>query len=394
MLQAGRPNHRSVEWLLDTARVWRMIGECQQKLEAWQDSSASFTNALALVDSALDLAGLTRESRYSVLMCQQQLHHLLSDTDLAMSEAMGDNDDDTARAVELALSAVRYGAAAEAEAQGVLDAVADDEDDMEVKEALMGAKINQARAYTHLMTLTRNSLVAASAVSSTAAKPPSAGHYRRLARHKLLDAYKSADSFKLHQYQYLAHYNLALLHLADGCPLEALRYYQLLLSELFRACRDDGRSRDVEWRDEDWAREELDVQIAEGQLIRQLVEEVELKGAEAVEWLRVGFGWLNAARLTVKSGKNDSGVPVALEVARRNEVAELFNWMKTELTLRQGSGAAAPYDAGRQAVGARAAGARPVLAETHANAVGNAAHAARRQQQHLPPAKRQKPLGG
>ena len=103
----GSPDSRSVEWLVETARVWRMIGECQQKLEAWQDSSLSLSSALSLVDSAIDLPTLPRHWRYDVLILQQQLHHLMGDTHLALSETM--SDDDTAAAIELAREAVQYG---------------------------------------------------------------------------------------------------------------------------------------------------------------------------------------------------------------------------------------------------------------------------------------------
>ena len=188
---------------MDTARVWRMIGECQQKLEVWQDSSLSFSSALSLIDSAIDLPQLPRHWRYDVLILQQQLHHLMGDTHLALSEAMG--EDDTAAAIELAREALQYGKKAEVEARELLDGVAQDEDDMEVKEALMGAGINVARAYTRLM------------ITHTALVPPpyhprshrrshplhSSTDYFRLAKRKLESSYKAAVTFALHQYQFL-----------------------------------------------------------------------------------------------------------------------------------------------------------------------------------------------
>ena len=332
----SKPDSRSVEWLVDTARVWRMIGECQQKLEAWQDSSLSFSSALSLVDSAIDLPQLPRQWRYDVLILQQQLHHLMGDTHLALSEAM--EDDDTAAAIELACEALQYGKKAEVEARELLDGVAIDEDEMEVKEALMGAGINIARAYTRLMSLTRqpsSPLPSSSSPPSSTSTPPSSTDYFRLAKRKLESSYKAAVTFALHQYQFLAYWNLAELQLADHNPLEALHYYSLLLTEVFRKCREDAVSKLIEWPVEQWAAEELCVQLTAGRLVRRIVDEGEVGDVEAVEWLRVGFRWLNAARLLVKSGgSGESGVAV-VDVARKNEIAVLFNWMKAELSKRE-----------------------------------------------------------
>ena len=327
----GAPNARSVEWLITTARVWRMIGECQQKLEVWQDSSLSFSSGLSLVDAALDLPQLSRQWRYDVLILQQQLHHLMGDTHLALSETVG--VDDTAAAIELAREALQWGKKAEGEARELLDGVAQDEDDMEVKEALMGAGINIARAYTRLMTLSRQS-------SDSSSASPSSTDYFRLAKRKLEASYKAAVTFTLHQYQFLAYWNMADLQLADTNPIEALHYYTLLLGDVFRKCREDAVSKTIDWPVEQWQAEELCVQLTAGQLVRQLVEEAEVSGVEAVEWLRVGFRWLNAARLVVKGSMSGEGA-VAVDMAQKNEIAGLFNWMKGELGRREGHAAAA-----------------------------------------------------
>ena len=66
--------------------------------------------------------------------------------------------------------------------------------------------------------------------------------------------------------------------------------------------------------------EELGVQLAAGRLVRRLVEEAELDGTEAVEWLTEAFGWLNAAGLVVK-GCAASGVGVLDVRQRLSEVA-------------------------------------------------------------------------
>lgn len=63
--------------------------------------------------------------------------------------------DDTAAAIELAREALQCGRKAEVEASELLDGVVDDENDKDVKQALMGAAINIARACICFMTLTR-----------------------------------------------------------------------------------------------------------------------------------------------------------------------------------------------------------------------------------------------
>ena len=323
-----------------------MIGECQQKLEVWQDSSLSLSSALSLVDTAIDLPQLTRQWRYDVLILQQQLHHLMGDTQLALSETVG--VDDTAAAIERVREALQYGKKAEVEARELLDGVAEDEDDMEVKEALMGAGINIARAYTRLMTLARHSPSSPSSASSST-------DYFRLAKRKLESSYKAAVTFALHQYQFLAYWNMADLHLADNNPLEALHYYHSLLADVFRKCREDAVSKVIEWGVEQWMAEELCVVVTAGGLIRRLIEEGEVGEVDGLEWLRIGFRWLNAARLVVKGGSSSSssgsgggggGVVVEVDVVQKNEIAVLFNWMKAELIRREGSGASAGVSSG------------------------------------------------
>ena len=218
-----------------------------------------------------------------------------------------------------------------------------------MKESLMGAGINIARAYTRLMTLARQ-LSASPPPLPSSESLPSATDYFRLAKRKLESSYKAAVTFALHQYQFLAYWNMAELHLADDNSTEALHYYGLLLSDVFRKCGEDAVSRVLEWPVEHWQAEELSTQLTAGALVRRMVEEGEVVGGEAVELVKVGFGWLNAARRAVKGGgrsaSGDSGVVV--DVEQKNVVAVLFNWMKSELGRREVRGPAVAAHCGSE----------------------------------------------
>ena len=291
-----------------------MIGECHRALSAYPQAEAALLSALHHCEEAIALIPpLTPSAHYQALLDLQQVHHLLGDTYVGLSEAA----EDSTSACQLALEALELAAKAEDEAVGLLSGNLDPEQDREIKEAVLSAHINVAVVYQRLMTL--------------AAEPPpdpplaeplkGPGHYLTLSQKRLRKAYRTAQSFLLHQYQFLCQWHLMQGEVKGGAKAEALVHVREGL-EVFERCRADGKSRTLEWQESEWKREEVDLLIEGTSVVWDLQVEGEDETGEEREWRAEAFGWIDRVRRQWKAKE------IELDKEKKKRVIRLFNALK------------------------------------------------------------------
>ena len=313
----------------DIGHAYRMVGECHRALGDYPQAEAALLSALHHCEESLALLSpaFPPDSQLQALLDVQQIHHLLGDTYVALSEAA----DDHSGACHLALEALELACKAEDEATALLSDDLDAERDKEVKEALLSAHINVAVVYQRLM-----ALAALPPPSPPLAEPlDSPAHYLRLSQKRLKKAYTAAKSFSLHLYQFLCQWHLLQGEVKGGEKAAALVHAKEGL-EVFQRCRAEGKSRQLEWEEAEWKREEVDLLIEGAKVVRDMLEGGEVEdGPQAAEEMRAeAFGWVDGLRRRMKAGE------IEVEEEKRREVVRLFNALKLSRGGGDGSKAA------------------------------------------------------
>ena len=315
----------------DLAHVHRMMGDCYGALGRWEEARLSLLSALHHCEESISLLPHCSPS-YPSLIAHQQILHLLGDAHTALSEASPNPQPPNPSPSHptphsLALTALSYASRAEEEAQALLtdDAERGAEEEREVKEAVLSAKINVAIAHCRFITLSspqpQTPTLTPTSSPSAELHPPS--YHLREAKRQLRRAYQSARSFALHQYEFLCQWHLMRVEVMGDVGGEAVRHVREGLT-VFERCRSDARSRTLEWGEAEWKADERSLLIEGAALVCDIVEggRGEEEGGERRELIAEAFGWINRVRMQIKGGE------VELDEEERRRVVRLFNRLR------------------------------------------------------------------